>query len=179
MKLDDILLYSIIFILLLVSIIVLSVVISNSFRKSRSLRKLRDWFDKIPGNGNGSEFEDFLEVFFSKSGWKVERPTNTTNTADFGVDLVLDGKIAVQAKNYTKDISNDAVQEVFSGNEYWKKRGFPRLKYAVVISTSSFTKAAIKQAEATGVILKDGDDIKAALNRGLSKSWIFKKKEDL
>lgn len=179
MSLDNTFFYFVFFAFLILSIVVLSIVVASAFRKSRSLKKIRDWFDKIPGSGDGTQFEDFLEIFFSKSGWKVERPTNSTNTADFGVDLILDGKIAVQAKNYVKDISNDAVQQVFSGKEYWKNNGFPRLKYAVVISTSSFTKAAVKQAKATGVILKDGNDIREALNTGLSKSWIFKTKEDL
>jgi len=179
MNLNNMPFYLILFVLLIVSVIVLSIAVANAFRKSMSLRKIRDWFDKIPGNGDGNQFEDFLEIFFSKSGWRVEKPTNSTNTADFGVDLILDGKIAVQAKNYAKDISNDAVQQVFAGKEYWKNNGFPRLKYAVVISTSSFTKAAIKQAKATGVTLKVGNDIKELLNRGLSKSWIFKMKEDL
>ncbi len=179
MNLDNMFFYFIFFALLILSIVILSVAVAGAFRRSRSLKKIRDWFDKISGNGDGSEFEDFLEVFFSRSGWKVERPTNSTNAPDFGVDLILDGKIAVQAKNYVKDVSNDAIQEVFSGKEYWKNNGFPRLKYAVVVSTSSFTKSAIKQAKATGVILKDGNDIKEALNKGLSKGWIFRTKEDL
>ncbi|MGC8683986.1 MAG: hypothetical protein ACP5UJ_08670, partial [Athalassotoga sp.] len=75
MNLDNTLFYLVLFVLLIISVIVLSIVVANSFRKSRSLRKIRDWFDKIPGNGDGTQFEDFLEVFFSKSGWKVEKPT--------------------------------------------------------------------------------------------------------
>ncbi|BBJ27268.1 restriction endonuclease [Athalassotoga saccharophila] len=169
---DNFVFYAILFLILFVVVILFAYIISYSYKKSRNLRKLREWFEIVAGNGDGTEFEKFLETFFSQSGWSVKKPTSNTNASDFGVDLILDGKIAVQAKNCTNGVTNKAIQEVFTGMEYWKSNGFPRLKYAVVVSTSNFTKAAKKQAYAVGVILKDGDDIREALRKGLSKRWV-------
>lgn len=169
--------YSILFIALFTAIIVFAFVVSSIFKSSKTIKKMRDWFDKVAGNGNGAEFEDFLEMFFIKSGWNVKRPTNSTNTPDFGVDLILGGKVAIQAKNYVGNVDNSAVQQVLSGMLYWKHNGFPSLKYAVVISASSFTLSAKKQANSTGVILKNGNDLKNALNNKMYKRWIFEKEE--
>lgn len=170
--LDNFGFYAILFLILFAVVIVFAYIISYSYKKSRNLKKLREWFEIVAGNGDGTEFEKFLEVFFAQSGWNVKKPTSSTNTSDFGVDLILDGKIAVQAKNYINGVTNKAIQEVFTGMKYWKNNGFPRLKYAMVISTSTFTRSAKKQAYSVGVILKDGNDIREALRKGLSKKWV-------
>ncbi len=164
--------YAILFLILFVLVIFFAYVISYSYKKSKNLKRLREWFEVVAGNGDGKEFEKFLETFFAQSGWNVKKPTSNTNASDFGVDLILDNRIAVQAKNYANGVTNKAIQEVFTGMEYWKSNGFPRLKYAVVVSTSTFTRAAKKQAYSVGVILKDGNDIREALRKGLSKKWI-------
>lgn len=177
MKLINFVTYLILFIVLFAAILIFAIAVSSAFRKSKAIKKMRDWFDKLSGNGNGVEFEDFLEMFFIKSGWNVKRPTNSTNTPDFGVDLILGGKIAIQAKNYAANVDNSAVQQVLSGMLYWKNNGFPSLKYAVVISTSAFTSSAKKQANSTGVILKDGNDLRNVLNKKMYKNWVFKKEE--
>lgn len=170
--LNELFTYMIVLLLLFTLIILVAYFIAYTYKKRKNLKKLSDWFDAIAGNGDGTEFEKFLEVFFTQSGWKVEKPAGKTNTADFGVDFVLDGKIAVQAKNYANGVTNKAIQEVFAGMKYWKSNGFPHLKYAIVISTSDFTRAAKKQAYSVGVVLKDGNDIRNVLKKGLSKNWI-------
>ncbi len=171
---DHFLLYVILFAFLFFAVLILAIAIGISNSHSKILKKMRNWFDKISGKGDGTQFEDFLEIFFKNCGWTVKRPTNSTNAPDFGVDMILDGRIAIQAKNYSDTVGDAAVQAIYSGMKYWQKNGFPKLKYPVVITTSSFTKAARKQAESIGVILKDGYDLRDALNSGFKKNWVLK-----
>lgn len=155
------------------AIIALYIVVVNVRRLTLS-KKVLGRFGEIAGNGDGTEFELFLSGFFEASGWRVKNPTASTNMPDYGVDMILNGKIAVQAKNYSYSVGNDAVQAVFTGMEYWRKNGFPRLKRAVVITSSSFTRSAKDTARATGVRLKDGDDIRNIFNDGFDKKWFLK-----
>jgi HJR/Mrr/RecB family endonuclease len=171
---DDVILYSVLFVLLFIAVLILAIIAERSYSKAKALKKMKNWFEEMNGNGDGTQFEDFLEEFFKRCGWKVKRPTSSTNAPDFGVDLILDGKIAVQAKNYSDPVGDAAVQAIFSGAQYWKKNGFPHLKYSVVVTTSSFTKAAKKQAESIGVIMKDGTDLREGLSVGFKKGWILK-----
>ncbi len=147
-------------------------------RRFKLSKKVLGTFDKIAGNGDGTGFEIFLSRLFEVSGWKVKNPTSSTNMPDYGVDLILNGKIAVQAKNYSYSVGNDAVQAVFTGMEYWRKNGFPGLKHAVVITSSSFTKSATDTAKATRVHLRDGEDIKKICTNGFDKKWFLKKNEE-
>lgn len=140
-------------------------------------RRLQKEFWIIAGNGNGLEFEAFLIKMFKLCGWKVSTPTSSTYVSDRGVDLILNGKIAVQAKNY-KDSNvtgNQAIHDIYSGMAYWKKNGFPRLKKAAVITTSSFTRQAKEEAQTLGITLKDKKDIEKLLNAKPSKNWILKR----
>ena len=144
--------------------------------KRSKFRKLRKEFWIIAGNGNGLEFEIFLVKVFKLCGWKVSTPTNSTYVSDKGVDLILDGKIAVQAKNY-KDSNvtgNQAIHDIYSGMAYWKRNGFLRLKKAAVITTSSFTRQAKEEAKTLKIILKDKKDIEKLLNGKPRKKWILR-----
>ncbi len=146
------------------------------FLKLSRFRRLRRDFYNIAGNGNGFEFEIFLIKMFKLCGWKVSTPTNSTYVSDKGVDLILNGKIAVQAKNY-KDSNvtgNQAIHDIYSGMAYWKRNGFLRLKKAAVITTSSFTRQAKEEAKTLKVILKDRKDIEKLLNGKPRKKWILK-----
>ncbi len=136
--------------------------------------KLKMEFYKIQGNGDGKAFEIFLARLFKACGWKVQNPTSSTNSSDQGVDLILNGKVAVQAKNYARSTGNDAVQEVMAGATYWKNNGFPALKRKAVVTTSYFTRQAIDLAKSGKVILKDGRDIEELLNGKLRKKWILR-----
>ncbi|WP_456399345.1 restriction endonuclease [Mesoaciditoga sp.] len=136
--------------------------------------KLKVEFYKLQGNGDGKAFEIFLTKLFKACGWKVQNPTSSTNSSDQGVDLILNGKVAVQAKNYARSTGNDAVQEVMAGATYWKNNGFPSLKRKAVVTTSYFTRQAIDLAKSGKVILKDGKDIEELLNGKLRKKWILR-----
>jgi restriction system protein len=99
---------------------------------------------------SGIEFEELMAHFFRSIGYKAQM---TKASGDQGVDLLLqkDGRrVAVQLKRYSKPVGNKAVQEALSGMMFYKTQE------AWVVSTSSFTKAAVELANGTGVRLVDG-----------------------
>ena len=61
---------------------------------------------------SGAEFEKFVAQVFVDNGHHAEV---TKASGDFGVDLVLNGEIAVQAKFYGAVVGPGAVQEVAAG----------------------------------------------------------------
>jgi restriction system protein len=145
-----------------------------ALHKKAILFRLKMEFYSFQESGDGKAFEEFLANLFKACGWKVTNPTSSTNASDQGIDLILDGKVAVQAKHYTNSTGNKAVQEVISGLIYWKKNGFPHLKWKAVVTTSYFTPQAVDLARSGNVILKEWKDIEELLNGKLSKKWILK-----
>ena len=78
----------------------------------------------------------------------------TNQSGDFGVDCIIhesDGDIAVQCKRHKEPIGVGAVQEVFSGGQYYGCN-----KYEVV-GTAGFTPQAKVFADKLGVKLVDLD----------------------
>jgi restriction system protein len=99
---------------------------------------------------SGIEFEELMTQFFRSIGYKAQM---TKASGDQGVDLLLqkDGRrTAVQLKRYSKPVGNKAVQEALAGMMFYKTQE------AWVVTTSSFTKAAVELANGTGVRLVDG-----------------------
>ena len=115
----------------------------------------------FPSNLNtlsGSDFESFLEKLFRKLGHSVVK---TSLTGDQGADLVIEKsgeRIAVQAKRYSGVVSNKAVQEVVAAVSYYK------CSRAIVVTTSTFTKSALKLAISNKVELWDGRKLKEMMN---------------
>lgn len=103
---------------------------------------------------DGIEFEMFCAELLSKNGYtKVEV---TSGSGDFGVDVLAekDGvKYAIQCKRYESNIGNAAVQEVFSGKEFYK------CHIGVVMTNQHFTSSAIETANRTGIILWDREQL--------------------
>ena len=96
---------------------------------------------------SGEEFEERLEVLFKNLGYSVRR---TGRTSDAGVDLIIEKdnrKIAVQAKRYTGNVGEAAVQQVHTGKVFY------RCDEAIVVTNSEFTSMAWKVAFGTGVKL--------------------------
>lgn len=101
----------------------------------------------------------------SADGWKFEQyaadilrligysnVTVTTGSGDYGIDILAEREgvtYAIQCKCYSNPVGNKAVQEAFSGKEYYKKM------VAVVLTNSTFTSAALKTAAETRVLLWD------------------------
>lgn len=97
----------------------------------------------------GSQFESLLVAVFSVLGYNV---SITPATGDYGADLLMtkdDKKIAVQAKRYSNNVGNKAVQEVCAGMfHYGADEGW-------VVTNSGFTKGALEQAKSAGITLVD------------------------
>lgn len=99
---------------------------------------------------NGIEFEKFCAELLIKNGFiKVE---TTSGSGDYGVDILTekDGvSYAIQCKRYSTNIGNTAVQEIYSGKEFYKRH------IGVVLTNQYFTPAAKETAECTGILLWD------------------------
>lgn len=98
---------------------------------------------------DGLAFEQYLEVLFGKLSYKVRR---TQYVGDFGADLIIEGggvKTVVQAKRYAKAVGIKAVQEAVAA------KGMYGCTEAMVVTNSTFTRAAAELAWANRVVLWD------------------------
>ncbi len=108
---------------------------------------------------SGEEFELWLERFFRRAGWQVRR---VGGSGDFGCDLILvygGYATAVQAKRSAKPVGVQAVQEVVAGRQHHG------CHYAMVVTNSGFTVAAVQLAQSCGVELWDRDRLADELER--------------
>lgn len=106
---------------------------------------------------NGTEFEELIAKLFSKMGYDAEV---TKASGDQGIDVIATKngfKYGIQAKCYSGQVGNSAIQEVVAGKTYYS------LNKAIVVTNNSFTKSAIKLAEANGVVLWDRNILKEKL----------------
>ena len=98
---------------------------------------------------SGAEFEVFIGSLFEADGYQVEF-TQASN--DKGIDIIAKRNgvsIGIQCKRYSSSIGISAVQEVFSGKNFYS------LDKALVVTNNTFTKAAKDLADSTGVVLWD------------------------
>lgn len=108
---------------------------------------------------SGEEFEDFLQVHFSKQGYKASL---TPKTADYGADLVLKKnkeKIVVQAKRWKNRVGVEAVQQAVASTAYYKA------DRAMVVTNSYFTENAKALAKANKVELWDRNSLVDLINK--------------
>ncbi|MBN1168409.1 restriction endonuclease [Candidatus Woesebacteria bacterium] len=106
---------------------------------------------------SGIEFEDLLQDLFKKLGHLVVK---TPVSGDQGADLIIKKggeKIAVQAKRYSKPVTNKAIQEAVAATKHYK------CDRAMVITTSKFTKSARQLASSNNVELWDGNKLNKVL----------------
>ncbi len=103
---------------------------------------------------SGTDFEIFLEKMLKSLGYNAKV---TGKAGDQGADLIIEtnqDKIIVQAKRYSKKVSNKAVQEavtakaIYGANKAW------------VITTNYFQNSAIDAAQANNVKLTNRDELK-------------------
>jgi hypothetical protein len=99
---------------------------------------------------SGPEFEHFVAEVFEENGHCAEV---TQASGDFGVDLILNGEIAVQVKFYGATVGPTAVQEVVAGMAFYN------CSEAWVVTNSTFTPAAELLAKANNVRLIAGDEL--------------------
>ena len=100
---------------------------------------------------DGPEFEAYVALVLEDNGFK--HVALTKGSGDQGVDILAErnGKTyAIQCKNYEGAVGNFAVQEAYTGAQFY---GCDK---AVVICPGAFTRGAKELAQSTGVLLWDG-----------------------
>lgn len=99
---------------------------------------------------DGFQFEHYCAQLLLKNGFSKAEVTQ--GSGDFGVDIIAekDGiSYAIQCKCYSNPVGNKAVQEAYSGKDFYK------CMVAAVLTNNTFTKAAEETAKQTRVLLWD------------------------
>ena len=107
----------------------------------------------------GIEFEEFLSKLFTKMGYLSDV---TQSSGDQGADLIIEKhgkKTVVQAKRYSDNVSNSAIQEAVAALKHYD------CDNAMVVTTSNFTKGAKELAKSNNVQLIDRVKLKKLLEK--------------
>ncbi len=100
---------------------------------------------------DGPEFEAYVALVLEDNGFK--HVALTKGSGDQGVDILAERNgrsYAIQCKNYEGAVGNFAVQEAYTGAQFYG------CEKAVVICPGEFTRGAKELAQSTGVLLWDG-----------------------
>lgn len=102
------------------------------------------------------EFEEFIAYLYKCKGYHAFA---TKPTADYGVDVIANSdneSIAIQVKRYktTNSTGSEAIKEIYWGRNHYN------CNKAIVITTSHFTKYALKSAKKSDVELWDWQRLK-------------------
>lgn len=98
----------------------------------------------------GEQFENYVASLLRSQGHTVKM---TSRSGDYGVDIIVDGCVAIQCKRYSKSVGVKAVQEVYAGMQHYGCTS------AIVVTNSHFTKNAAKLADELHVSLRDGSQL--------------------
>lgn len=114
----------------------------------------------------GTQFEQFLAVFFKDLGYKVL--SETGGRGDMGSDLLLQApdqrKIVVQAKRYAGKVPFKAIQEVHTAQSLYGAHG------AILISNNYFSKQTKETAQKLNIELWDR-------NKLIDNMYVYRKKK--
>lgn len=108
---------------------------------------------------DGHEFEFVCADILRLRGYKNIKVTR--GSGDQGVDVTAerDGiKYAIQSKYYSNPVGNNAVQEIYTGMQYYKAH------IGIIMTNSTFTTSAKELAEKLGIVLWDGSFLAPYLN---------------
>lgn len=127
--------------------------------ESRTSHWLYHWFcfwldSTFKKHMSGEEFEEYVYEILKRIGYKHIRLTQ--KSGDYGVDILATYKgvhYAFQCKYYSKPVGVSAVQQAYSGCEYYD------YDEAVVVTNQTFTRQAHALAMRNGVILWDGEKL--------------------
>jgi restriction system protein len=112
---------------------------------------------------DGKTFEKYLEAFYERAGYNVER---TKYIGDYGADLVLERsgiRKVIQAKRWKGKVGVKAIQEVAAA------KGYYGCQEAMVVTNSYYTEQAKQLARSNNIELWDRKKLIAALS-GLSSA---------
>ena len=104
---------------------------------------------------SGEEYEEYCKYILKQKGWEVNL---TPKSGDRGVDLIASKKylkVCIQCKRYSKPVGNKAVQEIFTGKQYYDG------SHGVLVSNAGFTKSAKSLALKTEIILLSDINLKS------------------
>jgi len=147
----------------IVAVVVVAVLIGRYLIRKATLStpKAQDLSLALQNVGamSGSQFEVFVAQVLRALGY---RTTVLGGSGDQGVDIVavsVEGKVAVQCKNYKKPVGNKPVQEVFAGSKHH------RCNEAWVVAPAGYTKGAYELAQSVGVSLFDASSLRTWIKR--------------
>lgn len=149
----------ILFLIITLIFLVLSGIIIFLLTKNRKKTPEETFYEEMDGTG----FEAYAAGLLEQNGFEDVRLT--PKTADFGVDIFAekDGiTYAFQCKLYDRPVGTKAVQEIYSGRDFF------HCMVGVVLTNQSFTSGAQKLAEAFNILLWD-DEMLAELEKGAEK----------
>ncbi|MVP02090.1 restriction endonuclease [Paenibacillus lutrae] len=129
--------------------------IKNRIKQARRKKQLRMSGIYTIDRMTGSEFENYLTVFFEDLNYRVE---DTGGKGDRGADKILiepstGMRICVQAKCWSKNVTFEAVQQIFTAKTLW---GCDK---AWIITNRGFTKQVKETAEQLGIELWDREKL--------------------
>jgi HJR/Mrr/RecB family endonuclease len=145
--------------------------LSDKIRELEHKEKMKSFEDRLNKKGktltieqidamDGYSFEDTLRDLFKSMNFEVQ---HTSYSGDNGADVIVklpNKKVAIQAKNYTGNVGNAAVQEIVAAKVHYQ------CDIAMVITNSYYTKQAVELAATNGVILVDRDKLIELLKAG-------------
>lgn len=105
----------------------------------------------------GYEFEEFISSLLNNLGYDAKV---TQESGDYGIDVVAikdNIRYAIQCKNYSQPVGNKAIQEAYSGKNYYD------CHVAIVVTNNHFTTNAINQAKMNKVVLWDRNKLEELL----------------
>lgn len=108
------------------------------------------YYKKRYSEEKGRAFEFYCKDILQIQGFTELQVTSSSG--DYGVDILgyYDGELyAIQCKYYESKVSNHAIEEVYSGGNYYGASRY------VVMTNNTFTDAAKEQAGKLNVILLD------------------------
>ena len=95
-------------------------------------------------NMSGDEYEKYCKYILKQRGGIVEL---APKSGDQGVDLIATKeylKVCIQCKRYSKPVGNKAIQEIFTGKQFYSG------SHGVLVSNAGFTKSAKTLAKKLG-----------------------------
>lgn len=124
---------------------------------------------------DGLEFEEFTCDILKENGFKDVKKTQACG--DYGVDVIAcknNKKYAIQCKRYKSSLGIAAIQQVYTGKDYYKA------DIAVVLTTSSFTRNAKNTAAKLNVQLWERTELQKLMKNALNSiSEKYKKEQHM
>lgn len=128
---------------------ILLCICANPYKKERKAKPSHSWaeIDRM----DGVSFERFVASMIVRQGFGTVR--DTPRTGDFGVDIIMNGRTAIQCKRSSKNLGIKPLQEVYAGMSHYG------CNEAIVVTNAHFTKNAIALAKELNIKLWDRDTI--------------------